>query len=178
MLIIPECANKKNRYFERVFEFDHPKFTMNHAIQLCSGTIPIVQNIPRPILQQQPTPRPVGRVLQRPTSRLNRERRRTPEIPRNFPMSFSTNFYFGGPIVYNQIMTPSDTESDSDSELEIDIFIARENLPQTNIFDNSQNQLEIDEEIIRRSIEQLLEDESESINEFEELQRDEYDSES
>lgn len=171
LLIMPECANKKNRYFECVFESDHPKFTMNHAIQLCSGIIPIVQNPPRPIFQQQPTPRPVGRVLQTPTSsRLNRERRRTPEIPRIFPMSFS----FDSPSLYNQIMTPSDTESDTDTESEIEIFITRENLPRTIMFDNSQNQMEIDEEIIRRNIEQLLRDDSE----FEELQREDYDSES
>jgi hypothetical protein len=144
---------------------------MNHAIQLCSGIIPIVQNPPRPIFQQQPTPRPVGRVLQTPTSsRLNRERRRTPEIPRIFPMSFS----FDSPSLYNQIMTPSDTESDTDTESEIEIFITRENLPRTIMFDNSQNQMEIDEEIIRRNIEQLLRDDSE----FEELQREDYDSES
>jgi hypothetical protein len=158
----------KNKHFERVFESDHPKFTMNHAIQLCSGIIPIVQNTPRPIFQQQP--RPVGRVLQRPTSRFDRERRRTLEIPRIFPMSFS----FDSPRLYNQIMTPSDTESDTDTESEIEIFITRENLPRTIMFDNSQNQMEIDEEIIRRNIEQLLRDDSE----FEELQREDYDSES
>ena len=75
-------------------------------------------------------------------------------------------------------MTPSDTESDSDSDVD-DVLISVSRNATSIIIDNSQNQIEISEELIRHSIEQLLADnDSELVNEFEELQREDYDSES
>jgi hypothetical protein len=73
-------------------------------------------------------------------------------------------------------MTPSDTESDSDSDyVESNILISVNQNERNIIIDNSQNQIEISEELIRHSIEQLLADD-EFLNEFEELQREDYDS--
>ena len=73
-------------------------------------------------------------------------------------------------------MTPSDTESDSESDNDVLISVSQN--ATSIIIDNSQNQIEISEELIRHSIEQLLSDNDEFINEFEELQREDYDSES
>ena len=172
---------KHRKHLERVFESDHPKFTMKHAIQLCSGTVPVKLNYQMP-------PQPIQeRTLQRIQERTpQRTSQLTPHVAINQILnsnrSFSTSFIFGaGTRIYtqDQIMTPSDTESESESDIEIDVFIARRNATTNIIIDNSQNQIEIDEEIIRQNIEQLLaDDDSESINEFEYLQRDEYDSES
>ena len=183
------AATNNRKHLERVFESDHPKFTMKHAIQLCSGT-PIKLNYqmpPQRIPQQTLTPqrrqprtpqRTSQRTLQRPSVSMNQILDRT---------NFSTSFIFSGRRIYtqDQIMTPSDTESESDSDSvdddENDILITvNQNATNMIIIDNSQNQIEISEELIRQSIEQLLaeDDDSESINEFEELQREDYDSES
>jgi len=182
------CATnnlKHRKHLERVFESDHPKFTMKHAIQLCSGSVPVKLN------HQMPPQRIPQQTLQRIQERTPQRPQRTPQrtahvsmnqILLNSNINFSTSFIFGtGTRIYtqDQIMTPSDTESESDSEIEIDVLISTRNATTNIIIDNSQNEMEIDEEIIRQNIEQLLaDDDSEFINEFEELQRDEYDSES
>jgi hypothetical protein len=159
-------TNNHKHHLERVFESNHPKFTMKNAIQMCSGSLSMNQMQPQ--LRQQ-------RTLQSNNHdrRPNNSMHQILDSNRNF----STSFIFGGTRIYTtqqQIMTPSDTESES--EIEIDVFIATRNA--TTITDNSQNQIEMDEEIIRQNIEQLLADDDESINEFEELQREDYDSES
>jgi hypothetical protein len=161
---------KHRKHLERVFESDHPKFTMKHAIQLCSGSVPVKMNyqMPQQIIQQRT---PLQRTPQRTSVSMNQIL--------NSNRSFSTSFIFGsGTRIYtqDQIMTPSDTESDSDSDyVESNILISVNQNERNIIIDNSQNQIEISEELIRHSIEQLLADD-EFLNEFEELQREDYDS--
>jgi hypothetical protein len=146
--------NKATRQFERTFESGHPTFTMRHAIQMCQMTYE-------------------ERISRRPI-------RRPPivSVQNNHNHNHSTNFILSGARIYtHQIMTPSDTESDSDSDVDDVLIYVNQNTTSI-IIDNSQNQIEISEELIRHSIEQLLADNDEFINEFEELQREDYDSES
>lgn len=166
----PMYANKpSNRQFERTFESGHPTFTMNNAIQMCMGGCST---------QQQRIPR---RFTRRPivNDQLQNNHNDNNIHTRNYS---TTNFIFSGTRIYTeQVMTPSDTESDSDGENDINDILISVNQNEGNIIilDNSRNRIEISEELIRHSIEQLLaEDDSESINEFEELQQEDYDSES
>jgi hypothetical protein len=148
--------NKATRQFERTFESGHPTFTMRNAIQMCQMNY---------------------------QERIPRQSRRPPIVSvqnnHNHNHNHTTNFILSRARIYTQqIMTPSDTESDSDSDVD-DVLISVSRNATSIIIDNSQNQIEISEELIRHSIEQLLADnDSELVNEFEELQREDYDSES
>jgi hypothetical protein len=193
------ATTNHRKHLERVFESDHPKFTMKHAIQLCSGT-PIKLNYQMPPQRiPQETLTPQRRQPRTPQRTSQRTPQRTPQITLQRPIvsmnqildsnrnNFSTSFIFSGTRIYtqDQIMTPSDTESDTESESDSDsvddddsdILITVNQNERNIIIDNSQNQIEISEELIRHSIEQLLADD-EFLNEFEELQREDYDSES
>ena len=144
--------NKTNRQFERTFESDHPIFTMRNAIQISTCQMIHRERIPR-------------RSIRRPIVSVQDNH------------NHSTNFILSGARIYtHQIMTPSDTESDTESDNDVVISVSQN--ARSIIIDNSQNQIEISEELIRHSIEQLLADNDEFINEFEELQREDYDSES
>ena len=146
--------NKATRPFERTFESSHPTFTMRNAIQMCQMTYE--ERIPR-------------RSIRRPIVSVQNNH--------NHNHNHSTNFILSGARIYtHQIMTPSDTESDSESDNDVVISVSQN--ATSIIIDNSQNQIEISEELIRHSIEQLLADNDEFINEFEELQQEDYDSES
>jgi len=148
--------NKATRQFERTFESGHPTFTMRNAIQMCQ------MNYQERIPRQSRRPHIVS-----------------VQNNHNHSHNHTTNFILSRARIYTQqIMTPSDTESDSDSDVD-DVLISVSRNATSIIIDNSQNQIEISEELIRHSIEQLLADnDSELVNEFEELQREDYDSES
>jgi hypothetical protein len=159
-----QSKNKSNRNkYDKIFQTEHPKFTMQNAIQILS-----CKNYSA--TREYEARRPIFGVA--PQERL--------------PNPISTYINRFGRGIHTQVgpnaSDASDDSDDSDESEESesdDIFIRRRLVnPNPNADTTDPNTNMDTTNIIMRNIEQLLAEDSESINEFEELQREEYDSES